>query len=77
MRQLIIACAGFLIANIIIVILGMTFAAPGLFTIALCATGPGFFLTLGAAAGRFTRDYEVVSKDNIRARAMHRPEPLG
>ncbi|MBE0688989.1 MAG: hypothetical protein IH587_02560 [Anaerolineae bacterium] len=77
MRQLIIACGIFLVANIIIVVLGLTFAAPGLFTIALCATGPGFFLTLGAAFGRFSRDYTIVSKDNGRSRAMHRPEPLG
>jgi len=77
MRQLIIACAIFLFANIIIVVLGMAFAAPGLFTIALCATGPGFFLTLGAAAGRFTRDYTIVQNPEAAARPAPHQAPLG
>ncbi len=77
MRQLIVITAVFFVANVILVILGMAFAAPVLFTIALCVTGPGFFITLGAVFGRFSRDYTIVQNPEAVSRPMHRQTPLG
>jgi hypothetical protein len=77
MRSLIIGAGVFLIASIILLMLGLSSSAPAAFAGLMFCAGPGFFLMLGAALGRLSRDYTIVPKQAIGVAAPRKVAPLG